>query len=60
MARQNYNQARKQKEANRKARQQEKQERRSARLNTAEADIGTAATAQDSEGSREPSPEART
>jgi hypothetical protein len=60
MPRQNYNHARKQKEATRKARQQEKRQRRSTRLNTAEADIGTASTPQEPEGSREPSPEART
>jgi hypothetical protein len=38
----------------------EKQQRRSTRLSTAEADLGTAPTPQEPEGSREPSPEART
>lgn len=59
MPKHNYHQARKQKEVARKARQQEKQQRRSARLNAGEADTG-APTSQESAGPGETSPESAT
>ena len=56
MAKPNYHQARKQKEVARKARQQEKQQRRVARPNPAGADT-EAAAAQEPGSPRETSPE---
>jgi len=59
MPKPNYHQARKQKEVARKARQQEKQQRRSARVNPAEAD-GEPATPPDTEAPREANSESPT
>jgi len=59
MPKPNYHQARKQKEVARKARQQEKQQRRSARPNDAGEQTQTA-TAQESGEPRKPSPESGT
>ena len=59
MPKPNYHQAKKQKEAARKARQQEKQQRRSARVNTGEADA-EAPTSQDPGSPRETNPESPT
>jgi len=55
MAKPNYHQVRKQKEVARKARQQEKQQRRSARLNTP-AEQTSVVTAQEPVGSIERTP----
>jgi hypothetical protein len=59
MAKPNYHQARKQKEVARKARQQEKQQRRSARLN-APGEEPNSATTQESGDPREPGSENQT
>jgi hypothetical protein len=59
MAKPNYHQARKQKEVARKARQQEKQQRRSARPNAPAADTESA-TSQEPGGPREAGSESPT
>ncbi len=59
MAKFNYHQARKQKEVARKARQQEKQQRRSARATTPDAQ-SRETTAQELGHTRAPSPESGT
>jgi hypothetical protein len=59
MAKPNYHQARKQKEVARKARQQEKQQRRSARLNPGATD-SESATSQEPGGARETGSESPT
>jgi len=56
MAKFNYQQARKQKEVARKARQEEKQQRRATRPATADEQTGEGAAQQDA-APREPSPE---
>jgi hypothetical protein len=59
MPKPNYHQAKKQKEAARKARQQEKQQRRSARVNATGTDA-EAATSQEPGSPRETNPESPT
>jgi hypothetical protein len=60
MPKQNYHQARKQKEVARKARQQEKQQRKAARVGGTETDTEATATPPETESPRETSPESPT